>query len=114
MKIEQRIPTKVRGTTFRTVDFGAIQAGDRLELYREYDTPHDRNAVQVVHDGSFIGYIGRDLAVQLAEIIDAGDSAYAKVSEVTGGTADAPNHGVNAVVIITQTIDERVFVGTAS
>lgn len=111
LKTETRIASKVRGTTFRFVSFDATKPGDRLELYREYDNPQDPNAVRVVQNGSFIGYIGRDLAVQLAEVMDAGDDAYAVVTEVTGGTVDAPNRGINIVVVITQEIDDSAFIG---
>ncbi len=114
MKIETRIASKIRGTSFRAVKFEDIKPGDRLELHREHDNTFDPNAVRVVHDGSMVGYIGRDLAVQLAAILDAGGDAYAEVVEVTGGTKDAPNQGINVVVVVTQELDERLFAGAAS
>jgi hypothetical protein len=94
------------------VDFSAIRPGDRLELFREYDNPYDPNAVRVVHEGCFIGYVGRDLAARLAVAMDAGQEAHGLVLEITGGTVDSPNRGINMTVVVSQEVSDLAFVGT--
>ncbi len=52
--------------------FPPMQAGDRLELLREPDNPHDPRAVRVEWRGVPIGYAPRADNVDLARLMDAG------------------------------------------
>ena len=51
---------------FRCKDIGSFA------LVREPDNPHDPNAIRVELAGLFFGYIPRDLAKELAPIMDTG------------------------------------------
>ena len=47
--------------------------GDRLELVREPDNPHDRQAVAIHWGGERIGYVPRRVNADIARRLDAGD-----------------------------------------
>ena len=47
--------------------------GDRLELVREPDNPHDRQAVAIRWGGEHIGYVPRRVNADIARRLDAGD-----------------------------------------
>jgi hypothetical protein len=53
--------------------FGCRDIGS-FALVREADNPHDPNAISVELAGLFFGYIPRDLAQELAPLMDAGRS----------------------------------------
>jgi hypothetical protein len=52
--------------------FPLMQVGDRLQLYREPDNPHDARAVRVDWRGAMIGYAPRADNVDLARLMDQG------------------------------------------
>ena len=52
--------------------FPLMQVGDRLELAREPDNPHDPRAVRVMWHGVQIGYAPRVDNVDLARFMDQG------------------------------------------
>lgn len=54
-------------------------AGDRLELRREADNPHDRNAIAVYRASVKLGYIPRAVNTPLAALMDAGRQIRADV-----------------------------------
>jgi hypothetical protein len=77
-----------------------VSAGDLLTLKREWENEHDPNAIAVmVNTGEIdekkIGYISRDLAEDLAPIMDGGQEIDCFVLAVTGGEIDKPTRGVN-------------------
>ena len=72
--------------------------GSLLELEHDADNPYDDNAIKVFYGGEHIGYIGRDLAKELAKLVDA-DIVEAEISEITGG-ADGKSFGCNIHVRI--------------
>lgn len=56
-----------------------------MALVRERNNEHDSNAVKVMYGAKQIGYLNRDVAADVASIIDGGGSASATVVEITGG-----------------------------
>jgi hypothetical protein len=50
----------------------SVEPGSALELRRDRDNPHDRNAIAVLARGEQVGWVPRELAAELAPDIDAG------------------------------------------
>jgi hypothetical protein len=77
--------------------------GMPLILKREPDNPADSNAISVWIKARFlgfdgevqIGYLSREVAEELAPVIDGGGEVAAKISDVTGGTNEKATRGVN-------------------
>ena len=59
-----------------------LRVGDRLELAREADNPHDANAVAVLWRGRKLGYVPRSENAALAWGLDRGTSLRARISAV--------------------------------
>lgn len=62
---------------------GNIRIGDALELVREPDNRHDRNAVGVRWQGHALGYLPRKENRAVAKAIDDGESVRATVEQLT-------------------------------
>lgn len=95
-KLLRFIHTKVRGTTFenRQKLLGRLRAYDYrdviMSLVREPANAFDANAVQVwahVRDkgSGCIGYVSKELAMEMAPQLDAGKQAVALFEGITGG-----------------------------
>ena len=92
--------SKVVGTTFREKEqklpWDEFRAGDLLILEREPTNEFDKNAVKVIWSrGIHIGYIPKQTAISVSELIKDGHKLYAKINEITGGTDDKTNKGIN-------------------
>jgi len=59
-----------------------MQVGDALELIREPDNRHDRNAVRVDWNGQQLGYVPRAENRAVARALDAGEKLEARVSKL--------------------------------
>src|SRR5688500_10769023 len=59
-----------------------MRVGDRLELAREADNPHDANAVSVSWRGRKLGYVPRRENAALAWGLDRGESLEARISRL--------------------------------
>ena len=59
-----------------------LQPGDRLELVREPDNPHDTNAVRVEWRGRKLGYVPRRQNAALAWGLERGTLLRARVSRL--------------------------------
>ena len=59
-----------------------LRIGDPLELVREPDNPHDRNAVRVDWRGRKLGYVPRAENEALAWAMDRGERVTARISRV--------------------------------
>ena len=59
-----------------------LRLGDALELVREPDNPHDRNAVRVDWRGRKLGYVPRAENAALAWAMDRGESVRARISRL--------------------------------
>ena len=64
-----------------------LRVGDRLELARESDNPHDPNAIAVLWRGQKLGYVPRRENTALAWGLDRGTPLRARVSAL----AEHPN-----------------------
>jgi len=60
-----------------------IKTGDRLELAREPENRHDRNAVSVFWQGEPLGYLPRKENRAVARAMDAREPVYATVESIT-------------------------------
>ena len=61
-------------------DLTTLTEGSDLTARREPTNQYDENAIQVLFDGEFIGYIAKGLAEELAPEMDAGRELTIKVS----------------------------------
>lgn len=59
-----------------------IRIGDPLELIRETDNRHDRNAVRVAWRGQTLGHVPRAENLALARALDAGERIEARVASL--------------------------------
>lgn len=62
--------------------FAELRAGDRLDLVREPNNPHDANAVRVEWRGRKLGYVPRRENAALAWAMDRGEPVRARVSRL--------------------------------
>ena len=90
--------TKVVGVTYnnRQKAIRSLQEGDEIFLVREPSNPYDENAILVVsRKRGDIGHIPRELAAQIAPLMDAINGlGEGTVFRLTGGTQDYPTRGV--------------------
>ena len=59
-----------------------LKVGDRLDLVREPDNPHDRHAVRVDWRGRKLGYVPRAENEALAWAMDRGEQVSARISRL--------------------------------
>lgn len=59
-----------------------LRVGDALELLREADNPHDRNAVAVAWRGRKLGYVPKRDNAALAWGLDRGERLQARISRL--------------------------------
>ncbi|MEO7726338.1 MAG: HIRAN domain-containing protein [Burkholderiales bacterium] len=59
-----------------------LKAGDELRLVREYDNPHDADAIRLEWNGRKIGYVPRQENRALARELDAGKRIDARIVEL--------------------------------
>ena len=103
----RHINSKVVGTTFRTVDFSALEVGTALVLEWDKDNPHGPRradgtaaAVKVLYNQVHLGFLpatGSPTAEIVSDHLAAGGTASCRVSEVTGG-GPGKNHGINVEI----------------
>jgi len=91
--------TKLMGTSFNK-DFPelvkTIKIGDVLQLVRESSNQYDKNAISIQTKNKHLGYLGAHVARELAPGIDNnGDEYICRVENITGGTGNKQNIGVN-------------------
>ncbi|MDR1775786.1 MAG: single-stranded-DNA-specific exonuclease RecJ [Actinomycetes bacterium] len=93
--------TKLVGVTFegRQELLAQLQPDEALTVQRQPDNPHDANAIAICRatDGAQLGFLNRDMAAELAAVMDDGVIYHACVSEVTGGE-DGRARGLNILV----------------
>lgn len=73
------------GAQYYAVDtlWPRMRIGDALELVREPDNRHDRNAIRVEWQGQKIGYVPRRANRAVASALDRGDRLVARISRLT-------------------------------
>lgn len=85
------VTTKVAGTTFRDIDKKYLvklatlppRQYPKCKLVRQPDNAADPNAVKVVVARKHIGFVPRELAARVAEVMDAGTKVTARLVDVT-------------------------------
>lgn len=60
-----------------------LNVGDVVDLVREPDNTHDRNAIRVEHEGRMLGYVPREFACAWAPALDAGATTLGTVLATT-------------------------------
>jgi single-stranded-DNA-specific exonuclease len=95
-----RFHTKIAGVSFegRQDIIAGLRSGAALELQREPQNPHDRNAIAVHYGNLRLGFLNKRLAAHLAPGIDGGARYRARVASLTGGSSQAKHRGVNIFV----------------
>ena len=63
--------------------WGELRVGDPLDLIREPDNRHDRNAIRVEWRGHKLGYVPRAENRALAAALDQGDKLVARIAQLT-------------------------------
>lgn len=106
--------SKLVGVTFdnRQDVIPTLRVGEELILHREPDNPYDTNAIRVLtQDGRDVGHIRKEIAADIAPIIDAGTNYRCIVTAVTGGGEHS--YGVNIIMVKTS-VQEMVVRETQS
>lgn len=60
----------------------AMKVGDRLDLVREPDNPHDRRAIRVDWRGHKLGYVPRAENRVIAQALDQGEKLSARIARL--------------------------------
>ena len=103
IKIEQPILSKVVGNTFAPNGqelLSQLKAGDQLLWEREPQNKFDKNAIKLFNNAKMkIGYIPKDLAKDLSEVLDNGKvkAMEIKVNQITGN--EEKNLGCNVIIV---------------
>lgn len=86
-KSDMVIRTKVVGVTYegRQDIVRKCRPGDRLELIRNRNNEHDKNAVAVFFGDDQAGFLCRELAEKIAPLLDNEREFFCVVAETTGG-----------------------------
>ena len=86
-KSDMIIRTKVVGVTYegRQDVVSKCRPGDRLELIRNRNNEHDKNAVAVFLGDDQAGFLCRELAEKIAPLLDNDREFFCVVAETTGG-----------------------------
>lgn len=80
------------GVNFRGADIRALvtdmQVGQTLGLERDPDNQYDSNAIKVIYSAEdedhFVGFVAKEVAEELAPLLDAGYTATAKIIDFLG------------------------------
>lgn len=63
----------IAGARHYVSDPGSLPEGDAIELKCDDENPHDKNAVQILHNGAPIGYVGRVYAAGVRALMKSGE-----------------------------------------
>lgn len=100
-KPEKAYPVRLAGARSYQAAIGRAAEGDPVLILREYDNPHDPDALAVEDaNAATLGYIPRDSWLRGA-LIDEGKGARARIETLSGG-----EDGITGVTIaVTLTAD---------
>ena len=74
--------------------------GEELQFIRDPKNPYDENAIKIcLKTGEQLGFVGAELAEDLAPRIDKGEHIQVFISEITGGEEDRPTLGCNIKIV---------------
>lgn len=76
----------------------SLPHGQRLNLAREPENPHDHNAVKVLLTTRMIGYIPRELAPVVGALLKNGYEVHAEVDDVDVKNKRYPTVGIALVM----------------
>ena len=77
----------LRGVSFRPIEAKAIviklQPDDELVLEREPENEYDENAIRVLcpKTGEFLGFVAKEVALEIAPLMDTGTQFTCKVGD---------------------------------
>ena len=86
----------------------AAAPGSPLELRRDPGNEHDPNAIAVHAGGEQVGWVPRDLAAELAPLIDDGQAWSAVVLREQRRSPREPRHGLTMLLAPESAIELRV------
>lgn len=104
--------SKLVGVTFgdRQKVIVTLTEGEQLKLMREPDNPYDSNAIRAITSAGYdAGHIRREIAAEIAPLIDAGIPYHCYVTAVTGG--GKYSYGVNVMMLKGDRKEESVQLG---
>ncbi|MFH2106507.1 MAG: HIRAN domain-containing protein [Candidatus Micrarchaeota archaeon] len=97
----KEINSKIAGISLHQGALADVKEGEELVLKREPSCAYDRNAVKVLTaKGAELGYVKRQLAFEIAPIIDAGIKVECFATQVTG--LDKKTRGVNILLKVAE------------
>lgn len=88
LPIERIISFKVAGVTYenRQSVIAILTTHSRIYLQRDVDNPFDVLAIQVVTNiGQSIGFVPKDVAKNIAPLLDSGLEAIVNIEKISGG-----------------------------
>lgn len=86
MNPKETLFSKVKGTSFYNVPWMEMQSGDQLQARREPHNKYDTNAIALYFQGIQIGHIDKDVAAELAPLLDSKSATLTVfIEELTGG-----------------------------
>lgn len=95
-EMPHKFHSKVAGASHYQDAIKKCKKKEKLKLVREPDNPYDSNAISVWNKaGMQIGHLKKEVAAEIAPVLDNGTWVNVEVSEITGGTADKPTRGCN-------------------
>ena len=97
-KKELVVFSKIVGTTFSDYNLLNIHEKDILQLVREKDNKYDPNAIAIYHNNNKVGYIKKELAVDLHIALDNNFEVICNAENITG--KDKGNIGVNIKITL--------------
>lgn len=104
--------TKVVGVSFegRQEMVRKLEIGQSVELVRQPENTHDRNAIAVISEaGEQIGFIKAKLSKDLAPVMDSGVKYVAEITSLNGNNdADMDTLGVN--IFVEKAVKEKIII----
>jgi hypothetical protein len=92
----------------------AAAPGQPLELRRDPGNEHDPNAVMVLAGGDQVGWVPRELAAELAPLLDRGDIWSAVVLREQRASPRDPRHGLTMLLAPAATVSFGTWRPTTS
>lgn len=68
-----------------------LKVDAELTLKREPDNPRDKNAIKVIFEGFHLGYVQKEVAINLAKMMDEGSKPKAIIKRIFGNPYDRPH-----------------------
>jgi hypothetical protein len=69
-----------------------------VDLVRNPDNPYDKNAVEVRFGDSMLGHLSKDVAAEVAPILDSGTQLFASVFQVRISPENPDNPGLDILI----------------